>query len=1609
MQKKQIRIIPKGMNRDISISKGNQEFSYENKNIRISVNKDSNLLTISNEQSTEEVLPIDGIILGHCVIQDRCVIFSKTETNDIISLFTPGEDLKNLFQGNLNFNVEYPIEAIGLVETENIHKVYWVDGINIPRVINIIPYISNTIPPPSSPPSQVYTGFDVTCELKGEEEITIDKSFEGVGSFPSGTIQYAFSYFNNFGKESAIFHVTPQYYMTYIDRGASPEDKTTQVFKIKIDNLQQDFDNIRIYSIQRTSIQATPNVNRVADLPIKGKSSTSFTDTNRNVESIDPSLLLYLGSDNIIPYTFTHKDGTLFLGNYFLDRGTLLEEDWLSKVENGDIKITTTHKEKEIPYNSKVSQYYFEFELNYSEKDITSFRKDENYKLGIQFRHKNGKYSIPIFLGYYQPTKNIEINEETFRPTRLSIELPEAILTTLKAKGYISIIPLVEFPQGHERRFICQGALNPTIYNVGDRQDNSPYTQKSWFFRPNPPLIHLPKEGVKIGSYGIAEYRHNKHTFTIEDNPANAELANNQYDDESIIDYNKQYSWKPRRNRYAIDRSIVTLDSPESTMENLFLSNENTHLEICGIIPLDNANRKYKITTSIAPYVNEQGISSPGFNSVNIFRNDNISNIDAYKTLLGSAIWEEFREDERSIISKFFVYPFHNTGGIASWKGGKEVYSKLETKKLFNYRYSKSVKYLDIQSIELEDSVVVDDSQNKLFQFTHKKNKRFYKNWIDKVVYGAGSKLGVFQEKYNALWANSVDVNIPTNSVNFNPFSGIGRREDAKYIEPVSIKYKGSKHILLSLKNSILPLAGNSEYIDNIQIEDISTIEDKFYSGLVLNGIIGKEDSLNLKFLLQDYIVGISNSSFNVSNRYELNPEENRFTAFYKSTYNPREVIGYSNKFDINIIRQNIVSKINEYLEEKEIPIKAKLIEYKITGDSFMFDASGRKLPNELSGDLITAVDFIGTNSYFIHELPRGERWENLARESILYVKNKYNDTSKLEFANAIKDVEFLDPEVSGYNPSFTLKIKGDVGTIKHFLKEAFDFAHKDDRFELPFKESHRLYNDVPGEKYFWQEGDYAYLKVLAGGVVISEGVKHEEYKERLIQIFEHYIGSFRTLYTINSKSLFKFKEHIQDRGFLLLGNLIRNIDINRLKAEINPEKILWQQAGEEVLILSNKPTTVFCDYGDIFYQRYNCVGTLPISEKDENQIIDVLSFMVETRVNLNGVYDRNRGNTDFYNITEDNYNKINPVYSQPNNFFNWRIPNRELFKNKKYNSQITWTKQKNFGEEIDTWTHITGISTVQLDGDKGEIQKLIKYNDNIFSFQDNGIANIMFNSRVQIPVSDGVPIEISNGYKVEGFRYISDIIGCRNKWTVANTRAGLTFIDDNSDILYIFSEEGIQPVSEMTGFRTYLLNRSNKQRYTPLNNGTITFFDDYRGDIYYINDKALNYSITLRNFESFFDYQDSKAMFNIKDGFYSIANGRIWRHRGNTFNRLHGRLVPFSVEYKVNPEGMKDKIFTNIEYRADSFTNKGYLKDNIDLETIEINTEYQSGKNKLKYSHIKPSNNKKRFRVWRADFPRQKGTMNRIRNPWANLKLISKLTEDKTEIHDLTVTYYEN
>ena len=249
----------KGMQRDLSVSKFNPEYAFDAQNIRVTARDNNTLFTVTNERGNKEipivesnvVINIDGTLLGYNVLNDYITLFTKGTTKnniyrlenktthfEVVILYTEfhtAGDPPVATTDNLNFNTDYPIESIGIYENDDIQKVYWVDGLNQTRVINIVATgdVRSTWDNNS---------FNFVQDLSLNETITITRNDLASGLFSSGVIQYAFTYYNKYGQESNIFYTSPLEYISFINNAATPEDKVSNSFTITINDADKRFD-----------------------------------------------------------------------------------------------------------------------------------------------------------------------------------------------------------------------------------------------------------------------------------------------------------------------------------------------------------------------------------------------------------------------------------------------------------------------------------------------------------------------------------------------------------------------------------------------------------------------------------------------------------------------------------------------------------------------------------------------------------------------------------------------------------------------------------------------------------------------------------------------------------------------------------------------------------------------------------------------------------------------------------------------------------------------------------------------------------------------------------------------------------------------------------------------------------------------------------------------------------------------------------------------------------------------------------------------------------------------------------------------------------------------
>ena len=1341
-----------------------------------------------------------------------------------------------LYGGSLGFNPSHPIESITVFENEEVQKVYWTDGINQPRVINIA----------EESPSWNDNSFNFVKNVNYGGGITISKNQISFGSFAPGVIQYCFTYYNLYGSETNIFYTSPLYYVSPSTRGASPEETVSCSFTINVSTYDTSFDYLRIYSILRTSVDATPQVRKVVDISLKSASGDiTYEDTGISGETLDPTALLFIGGEPIFAGTMAQKDNTLFLGDITVNRKPL---STTVKTAARSLSPSVVTKTISLPDDADVGNYSYTSQLDKNNSQITYFRRGETYRLGFQAQHYTGKWSDVVFIRDYEVTTPISTSTGSVSVNNIRVQINSTIATDLTSNGYVKIRPVVVLPDANDRTIICEGVCCPTVYNVEDRYNNSPYAQASWFFRPNAP------SNSALTSTALQAYLEFRHNYPIPKNwNTNAEIqcisntpptptlgATNQgYTEKTSSD-----SWVAENKEcYYIDQSIFTFHSPDvefdESLKTLDIEgNSKVGFRIVGFVPINASYSDIDIDASTpANYANGKANDvyqfkpsvAPGF----IKRKVTVTTAQTglgWKSLVSAPMW--FDDFSDSISENLFgdypvpfvIYPWQKSGALNGAKRDA-TNSILKHKAMSIFRYSRNSKMI------------------------------------------------------SSTWTASI--------------TGVTKFD--------------------------------SDEISMVKIPGQATSSGVYYGNI--DKIVTIHGKPKGKFALRDYDA----SSL-------LNPD--------RSLTAESGVTSLPGAYPIMVTGRDMSPTPLAEPGQYGLEITTELANVRV------FDCS----------------------------------YNDAMTRPTIYLDRLYEDDGDIKYERYI----YNDTKTTSTDP-VSIKYK----STPH-LVVALAQSNSSTQVILP-----RCNNGAT--------------------TTTSYGSTHKVFWGDVTTISQDHLTSV----------------NVGGEGYLWLGELYRkDIDSNTRFGGNSPEAIennKWIVAGEPVSI-SNSAYLVWSQ-GDTYYQRYDCLKTLPFTNEDTNSVSDTLSFMCETRVNIDGRYDKNRGQLSTLYVTRANQNLINKAYSQQNNYFTYRGLNPNKVNTTVFPNTITWSKTKSMGEEVDTWTNITLASTIDVDGDKGKIQALRRFNNDLLSFQDRGISQILYNENVQIATTTGVPIEIANSGKVSGKRYISNHIGCTNKWSICSTPNGIYFVDNASKDIYLFNGQ-FTSLSDKLGFRSWVAaNIQGTDSWNPYNfNNCITYYDKVTGDVMFITaDTCLTFSEPIEQFSSFYDYGSTPFFGSIKNRSIAIhkdsTNTKYYPflHREGDYNSFYGVYKPFWTTVVVNPHPTEDKIFNNLEYRGDTFqynslTGKwDYLYNNT-FDHLEAWDEYQKGSATL--TDVKDwgnseSNLKKKFRIWRANIPRNttnqggdnlhKYSRDRMRNPWLYIKL-SKETpnSNKTILHDLVVHYFE-
>ena len=1508
----------KGMHRDFNEELPDVQYAYDIRNMRVTSLDEENLLSLINEKGTKAIdiydavtpsetpMTISGKCIGSCFIANQIVLFvhdESAEDKDFIYRIYQEEGITKahlLVKGNLDFNENNPIDCITFFETEDIQKVYWIDKENQLRYINIRDkekFFNGDTP-------ITLTGNDFKLQqivntipaLYGDNNHLVNLEVEklaGGGYFKAGVIQYVITFGLKNGAESNIVAISPLYYITDTKKGLSPENTSTNSFRIVLSNIYTSsesfgFEYINIYSIHRTSINATAECKLVQQLKIDNN-TLNYIDTGMTGSQINETDLLALYQTPFSAQTFTEKTNTLILGNVaFLKDNKFNDIVWdkyvvenvateyitdFGFVVDNDSTTDPVKKHTVNPAdNNNIRPYTFH--LDKSSWDVTTYKYLEYYRFGIQLMDSYGTWSNPIWIGDFQnlkhPTNQHFYNNDnaTYLPYFKATLTGTAITEFMNDYKAVAVRPVVVFPQINDRICKAQGVLNPTVYNWANRESGNVYAQASWCFRPNAPVDVNTLEKIFLDG-----------TFSTS-------LADLVYD--------KLDSF-PNKDVADSDNSLMGL----------------IHPDIFNVPSTDHTSGK--------------------------------------RTLGG---WCEFRHN----------YPLIGDIITNGSQGIRDFFTDIykivhQNSESATTTVLTSAGYKGTELQTLRGSMPIALLNNNSPQFPYGNSDTInYQQW--------------FFVDNSMVTLNSPDLEFEDNSYFVN-------------MQDCALRIVGA-----------IPITGNTNTVEIITegTTDISTVIDNTYEvttqcnkrnawrGVysfpkLKNAIpsIPVDECLSNIYLwqCQEELSFTSSQNFKLLFKYMSSLKFSNNSVFLNSAYLWKDN-AFEKGSDVFFITEN--QDVTSFLQCED-----GLYGYKgNTVDAFLQDKKS-------AFGVYCGVTF------------------NPTINPVGYLGNTYRDATKSVILNykspshaviKLKDKQYTTHKGQHILPTLVQTLNGyDVPKLINREVDTLKYSGEN----LPVN-----------QKYFWSDEFDVYP--------YYETIRAEYFDNGDWEIFTNNQSMQE-----NCRGLFC--------GFLWLGEIYDPIKadssynnnrfggrtLNALKQN------QWIIAGPVTELTGQQSLTLQWLEGDTYYQRYDCLKSYPFTNEEVNQNVEILSFMCETHINLDGRYDNRIGMSDNTTARPETFNLLNPVYDQQNTFSASRIVDGEvdIWKN-----QIVLSRTKTSGEFTDNWTRLNMANALDLNGTKGDISKLINYRDSVFAFQDHAISQIYYNEKEQITTESGLAVQLANSNKLDGYKVLFDKIGCSNKWSVCVTTHAVYFIDDENKSIYMWGggQEAPLNITDKNGFNAWIRKALKENEQWTFDN-FVTYFNNSTSDVYFVNkNHCLTFNEIVNEFTSFYSYENTPYLQTMNKEFYMFRNElngvTMWQQHGGNYNSFFGVDKPFSITVLANDKGIYDKTFNTVDFRSNTWSwdrieNKWVNQFGTDFKTIEVWTEYQHGKNHLFPRQAALSELKKKYRIWHANIPRNNLDENirvqrdRIRNPWAYIKLSSEddlLTHNKTFLNDVMV-----
>ena len=261
----------------------------------------------------------DQVIIGVCDTRNGAILVTTDDNRwdcfwEVSNVDRDSIELNLLYVNDLNLSKQNLVQVVYNYENSIIEKIYFTDGINQLRFMNIRQSIDNgdllNLVDTKTSSINIVSEYSLSAPL-------IKQTAPG-GEHTAGIIQYAYNLYVLNGSQTSISPLSESQSLDNgpLKGGGAVNENVSRTVTVNVENIDKDFTHIRLYAVKYTSKNTVPEIGLIADREIGNYNVFSYFDAGSIIEPLSLSEFLFLGSNPITPRHIESKDNRLFAFNF---------------------------------------------------------------------------------------------------------------------------------------------------------------------------------------------------------------------------------------------------------------------------------------------------------------------------------------------------------------------------------------------------------------------------------------------------------------------------------------------------------------------------------------------------------------------------------------------------------------------------------------------------------------------------------------------------------------------------------------------------------------------------------------------------------------------------------------------------------------------------------------------------------------------------------------------------------------------------------------------------------------------------------------------------------------------------------------------------------------------------------------------------------------------------------------------------------------------------------------------------------------------------------------------------------------------------------------------